>query len=275
MKIGFITSQPDHPLLVDTAELLVPEHEVVWLDPTAGPGPGELADVYVLKDRSEIALDVAGRVEKCGVPVVNSVAATRRCQDRISMAELARGGELPFVETWSVGRLDGLGREKLQLVGLDFPVVVKSRRSRRDDVVARVDDTAQLRLLATRWADEVAVVQPFTANSGWDYKIWVVCGHVFAGLRRSELAGGGDATLALTVEDLPYGWVELVHRVGSAFSLDVYGVDVVDVGGGVPLIVDVNAFPGIRGQLGAADVLAGFVVRVGVGDAAVVSGSSL
>jgi len=57
--------------------------------------------------------------------------------------------------------------------------------------------------------------------------------------------------------------------------LDVYGVDVVDAGGGVPLIVDVNAFPGIRGQLGAAEALAQFVVRVGAGGVAAVSGSSL
>lgn len=40
------------------------------------------------------------------------------------------------------------------------------------------------------------------------------------------------------------------------FSLDVYGVDIIDSGHGAPLIVDINAFPGIRGQSGAPEALA-------------------
>jgi ribosomal protein S6--L-glutamate ligase len=281
MKVGVITSVSDHPLLVGMAAELMPDHEVRWVDPAGGrvgAWRGGLADVYVLKDRSDAALALAGDMEERGVPVVNSAVATARCQDRVVMAELACGAGLPFAGTWPVGPLGWLVREGLGAVGLEFPVVVKSRRSRRDDVVARVDDMGQLRLLGAAWGDESVVVQPYTANSGWDYKIWVICGRVFAGLRRSELMEGQaetSVTLPLGVDDLPDGWTELVRKVGSAFSLDVYGVDVVDAGGGVPLIVDVNAFPGIRDQSGAAEELAAFVMRVGVGGVAAVSGSSL
>jgi ribosomal protein S6--L-glutamate ligase len=49
--------------------------------------------------------------------------------------------------------------------------------------------------------------------------------------------------------------------VGEVFGLDVYGVDLLDAGGGAPLIVDINAFPGIRGQAGAPEALAALALR--------------
>lgn len=49
------------------------------------------------------------------------------------------------------------------------------------------------------------------------------------------------------------------------FALDVYGVDVIDTGGGTPLIVDINAFPGIRGQAGAPEALAALALRRAAG----------
>lgn len=52
-----------------------------------------------------------------------------------------------------------------------------------------------------------------------------------------------------------------MRATGAAFALDVYGVDVIDAGDGTPLIVDVNAFPGIRGQGGAPEALAALALR--------------
>lgn len=51
-------------------------------------------------------------------------------------------------------------------------------------------------------------------------------------------------------------------RAGEVFGLDVYGVDLLD-GPGEPVVVDVNAFPGIRGQAGAPEALAALALRVG------------
>ena len=86
------------------------------------------------------------------------------------------------------------------------PLVIKSRHSRRHDLVARADSAARLRELAAAWPEEPVVVQEFTANSGWDHKLWVVDGRLFAALRRSELAPDGRGpTLPLPVGDLPAG----------------------------------------------------------------------
>ncbi|MBP8532677.1 RimK family alpha-L-glutamate ligase [Streptomyces sp. MK37H] len=265
MRIGLITADPGHQLLADATALLTPRHEVVALDPRRHDGAGardpvltgELADVYLLKARTPPALALARSLERRGAPVVNSATATARCQDRTAMAERALRAGLPFAPTRTVTSLAGLAAEPPRR-----PVVVKSRHSRRHDLVARVDDAAHLRALTADWADEPVVVQDFAPNDGWDHKLWVVAGRVFAALRRSELAAGGRGpNLPLALDALPPGWLDPVLRVGSVFSLDVYGVDLIDAGSGAPLIVDINAFPGIRGQAGAPEALAALALR--------------
>ncbi|RYJ29001.1 alpha-L-glutamate ligase, RimK family [Streptomyces sp. L-9-10] len=265
MRICLITSRPDHPLLAATTALLTPHHRVETVDPeTEGDGapaaPGPLADVYLLKAHTPRSLALAGSFEERGAPVLNSVAATTLCQDRTAMAGLARRAGLPFAATRTVASLAELADER----DLPYPLVVKSRHSRRHDLVTRVDNAARLRGLRSGWAREPVVVQEFTENSGWDHKLWAIDGRVFAALRRSELAEGGQGpTLPLALGDLPSGWQDLVRTVGSVFALDVYGVDVIDAGDGTPLIVDINAFPGIRGQSGAPEALAALALRAG------------
>ncbi|MFH8567430.1 RimK family alpha-L-glutamate ligase [Streptomyces sp. NPDC017993] len=271
MRICLITAAPDHPLLAATTALLTPRHHVVSLDPEADgapsagpPGGAEPADVYLLKSRTTRALALAAALERRGAPVLNSAAATALCQDRVAMAELARRAGLPFAATTAVATLTDLAEAGAPA----GPLVIKSRHSRRHDLVARVDSAAELRKLADAWPQEPVVVQEFTANSGWDHKLWAIDGRLFAGLRRSELAPDGRGpTLPLPVGDLPAEWTAAVLRVGETFGLDVYGVDLLDSGGGTPLIVDINAFPGIRGQAGAPEALAELTLRAAAGTA--------
>jgi ribosomal protein S6--L-glutamate ligase len=272
MRIGLVTSRPDHPLLADTTALLTPAHDVVVLDPERAGEPGlggPLADVYLLKARTPRALDLAEELEMRGAPVLNSASATRRCQDRTAMADLASSAGLPFAATTTFSALRQLAAEE----DLGYPLVVKSRHSRRGDLVARVDDADRLAVLGGRWAAEPVVVQPFTENSGWDLKLWVIDGQVFSAPRRSELArdaerGGGEPGAP---PDALGGLTEkvrgAVRAVAEVFGLQVYGVDIIDAGG-VPQIVDINAFPGARGQAGAPKALAELALRTAAGGAA-------
>ncbi|MEC4572957.1 ATP-grasp domain-containing protein [Streptomyces virginiae] len=259
MKIGLITPEPEHPLLADTTALLTPEHEVEALDPVSlGDVPLPLADVYLLKSRTPHALGLARHLERRGAPVVNTAAATALCQDRTEMAGLALRAGLPFAATRTVGALGVWARQARP----SAPLVVKSRLSRRGDLVALADGAARLRELAGAWPQEPVVVQEYAPNNGWDHKLWAIGDQVFSALRRSELSPGGRGpTHPLAADELPAGWADLVRRVGTVFALDVYGVDIIDTGGGTPLIVDVNAFPGIRGQAGAPEALAALALH--------------
>ncbi|MFF2847206.1 RimK family alpha-L-glutamate ligase [Streptomyces sp. NPDC058001] len=260
MRIRFITHGPDHPLIAATAALLTPRHQVDVVDPALSSQPSGRVDVCLLKARTPSALDLAQSYEAQGAVVLNSAAATALCQDRTEMDRLARSAGLPFAATRTVADLARLTAEG----DLPYPLVVKSRHSRRDDLVARVDDIAALRELSRTWPHEPVVVQEFARNGGWDHKLWVIGDDVFAGLRRSELAVADTGpTLPLTEADLPDGWAELARAVGSVFALDVYGVDVVETVGGAPLIVDINAFPGMRGQTGPPRALAALALRAG------------
>ncbi|MFE5326351.1 RimK family alpha-L-glutamate ligase [Embleya sp. NPDC056575] len=258
MRICLVTDRPDHPLLADTRVLLTPRHEVVAVDPDTVTADHPItADVYLLKARTARALAFAERAERHGARVLNSAAATRACQDRVRMAELAWAAELPFPDTTAFA-----SPAELLDAGPAFPLMVKSRHSRRDDLVARVDDEPALRALAREWPDEPIVAQVFVDNGGWDHKLWVVDGHVFAGLRRTALDGPAE-TKPIAPPDLPTGWAALARRVGGAFGLDVYGVDILEVDG-VPSIIDVNAFPGMRDMRGAPEALAELATRSGM-----------
>ncbi|MCK7626863.1 alpha-L-glutamate ligase [Streptomyces sp. RS10V-4] len=288
-RIGIISADPGHPLLAATAGVLRGRgHRVFFLGPEDGteaadrtgpdggaggphaplsrdapgsprPSGAPLADVYLLKARTPRALALAARLEAAGAPVVNPAAATARCQDRVAMAETARAAGLPFAATV---RQAVLGEPWAPAPDTRFPFVLKSRHSRRGDLVARVDTPGRLAGLAAAHPGEPVIVQEFTANDGWDHKLWVVGGQLFAARRRSELSPGGRGpNLPLPAAGLPAGWAATALRTGAAFGLDVYGVDLLDAGDGTPLIVDVNAFPGIRGQAGAPEALAALALR--------------
>lgn len=263
MRVGLITPDPGHPLLAAATALLTAPaagHRVEVLDPATAQAPADPADVYLLKARTPRALALARDIEAGGIPVVNSPAATGRCQDRTVMARDALEAGLPFASTRTYASGGDLARGLAQSPPAG-PVVVKSRHSTKGDIVMRLDGAAPIREFGASAPAGPYVVQDFAANPGWDHKLWAVGSHVFAALRRSELSpaapGGGPVRLA----DLPSGWAALVRRVGEVFCLDVYGVDVIDAGAGRPLIVDVNAFPGIRDQPGAPQALAALALR--------------
>ncbi|MEU3711848.1 ATP-grasp domain-containing protein [Streptomyces catenulae] len=261
MRVCLLTDKPGHPLLAAASALWAERGTVVAYDPDAAPGSEvPLADVYLLKAHTPRALALAARLEERGAVVINSAAATARCQDRTEMAERARAAGLPFAATRTLDRLGPLAAAGEP----PAPLVVKSRRSRRGDLVARADTAADLRRLAAAWPDEPVVVQEFTPNPGWDHKLWAIGGQLFAAVRRSELSPDGrSAPTTVPLHQLPPRWPELVHRIGDLFALDIYGVDLLDTGDGSPVIVDINAFPGVRGQQGAPEALVGLVGRRG------------
>ncbi|MFF1911554.1 RimK family alpha-L-glutamate ligase [Streptomyces sp. NPDC058239] len=268
MRVCLLTDKPAHPLLAAASSVLIEtEHRVTFLNPDTGAGspselviPDDLADVYLLKAHTPRALELARFLEAHGARVVNSAAATELCQDRSRIATVADGAGLPMPRTRTLDTLSESlhGAERPES---GYPLMVKSRHSRRADLVARVDGPAELRGLAAKWSDEPVVLQEFVANSGWDHKLWVIAGEVFAGVRPAPVGAPPDgAQSAPLVRDLPRAWTQLALDMGEVFGLDVYGVDLLDREG-APVVVDINAFPGIRGPKGAPAALAALALR--------------
>lgn len=256
LRVGIVTPDPGHPLLAAAAALLAGGGaSVEVLDPAAPRPPGEPADVYLLKSRTPQALELARALEAEGARVINTAAATARCQDRTTMAADALRAGLPFAATRSYASPAELAAAE----GGSGPVVVKSRHSRKADTVVRLEGPAAVRDFAATAPAEPYVVQDFVPNSGWDHKLYAIGPHVFTTRRRSELAAPTADTGPLPAA-LPPAWRDLVRRTGAAFGLDVYGVDVVATPAG-PVVVDVNAFPGLRGRPGAPEALAALVLR--------------
>jgi glutathione synthase/RimK-type ligase-like ATP-grasp enzyme/aminoglycoside phosphotransferase (APT) family kinase protein len=273
VRVCLLTDAPEHPLLAALSNLLGGRRGIA----VVGVGPVDrvpAADLYLLKAHSSQVVALARVVESRGGTVVNSADATELCQDRVRMAERARSAGLPFPETHHLARLSDLGAWLAGSAAPDLPLVVKSRASRRRDLVTRLCRAVALRSLEADWGDEPVVVQDYVAGGGWDHKLWVIGSRVFAGLRRSTLDGGAASpTRLLDPRRLPPDWLDLTRTVGDAFDLRIYGVDILDTARG-PLIVDVNAFPGFRSVPGAADVLAAFVRRSGRATTARHSGRS-
>ncbi len=263
MRITLISDRPEHPVLAAMLEELDARHRVAVLSAeeadaavVAAQEARALADVYLLKSHTPAALDLAGRLEVCGALVVNGSAPTRACQDRVLMARRLTAAGLPCPRTWSVPTL---GRARRLLAALHFPLVVKSRFSRRGDLVTQVRSAEEMEALMPEWGGEPVILQQYEDNDGWDVKIWVVGGHAFAARRRTPLlAGASRESIPIAGGDLSPAWVAATLRAGREFDLSLYGVDLLVTARG-PAIVDVNAFPGYRGVPGAAAALAAFI----------------
>jgi ribosomal protein S6--L-glutamate ligase len=264
MDICLLTDRPDHPVLAAAMEQLRSHHRVRVVDPETLSAVGlerELrapADLYLLKSHTPAAIAVARRLEERGAAVVNSALATSRCVDRVMMARLLEGAGLPTPRTLNAGRLGSLAAR----TDIVFPIIVKSRHSRRGDLVVRVDDAAELAALLPEWADEPVVVQEFLPGDGWDIKLWVTGDHRYGARRRTPLEADASRE-TLPIAELPAEWTHILTRIGSVFELSLFGVDLLLTERG-PMVIDVNAFPGFRGVFGAAEALVSLVERAAV-----------
>ncbi|NUP30736.1 MAG: hypothetical protein HOU01_03350 [Streptomycetaceae bacterium] len=208
----------------------------------------------------------------------------------MAMARVARGAGLPFPVTRVFAGRRGVVEWAETRGGDSRKFVLKSRHSRRSNPVPVVGTPRELAAAVMAWADEPLVVQDFADGDGWDHKFWVIGDRVFAGLRLPPEGVAGASgppdpsaapgpsgptsttnpadppftakrTVELPPDAVPSEWSALVRRVGDAFGLSVYGVDLLAASSG-PVVVDVNAFPGFQGVTGAPEALAELAAEV-------------
>lgn len=267
MRICLLSESARHPVLDDALDRLAERHRVTVCNPDALPAsPRDIdADVYLLKSRSGAAMRIARAAEQDGALVLNGTAATARCRDRLATATGFADRAVPAPRTWAFGSLAGLAEADHLHQALPWPVVVKSRYSRRGDLVRLVRARDDLVGLVPDWHAEPVVVQEFAVNDAWDVKVWVIGGAVRAARRPSALHGRDTSRdVRVPAADLPAEWVRAALSAGSAIGLELFGVDLV-ISDGRPLVVDVNAFPGFRSAESAAAAVATYVERLAAG----------
>jgi ribosomal protein S6--L-glutamate ligase len=248
-RVCLIADAPGHPVLSAMVDHLREHHAVEVVDMSSAdstgpaPRPLEAASVYLLKSRHPAALELAKELEGTGATVVNTYRATSSCLDRVTAAERLEQAQLPAPRQRFWPSFAQATPGAIAAAGLDFPFVVKSRRSHKGDLVAAVRTVSELEELQERWGSEPVVLQEFLANDGWDVKAWGIGDRIHVGRRRSPLTSESGSS------QIPEGTLSaceaIVARARDAFGLQAYGVDLLITSEG-PVVVDVNAFPGFR-----------------------------
>jgi len=272
MNICLIMDNPatsHHPVIGIALQKLREKHNVRLLDVRTLTGKEALAqeqthlqaNLYLLKSHMPQALDVAHYLEQCGALVLNSWASSVACQDRVLMSERMSKASLPYPHTQYFLSLENLLAQSSILSTLAFPLMIKSRYSRRGDLVSRSNSLEELQSLALQWDKEPVIIQDFATGDGWDIKLWVIGQQIFAARRRTPLMSDvSKEDIPLAPEELSEDWIRLTLAIGRLFDLHLYGVDLLISERG-PIIVDVNSFPGFRGVPGADDALVNLIER--------------
>lgn len=212
-------------------------------------------DLVVLKSGSAAALHVAAAAQAWGVPSVNTAVATRMAQDKLVVALTLQEAGLPVARSWPIWFDPAATEEPTALDGR--PLVVKTVRGSQGSGVWPVD-AGGLGELRTRLPAGPYLVMERVENHGDDLKVYVA-GEWLTAIERTFPARSLAAKLGRPAA-LPSEVADATRDAGALLGLSCFGVDFVRGPDGW-VIVDVNAFPGYKGALGAVDALVAEIVR--------------
>lgn len=209
---------------------------------------------------------VVRQFEMMGVYCVNESVAISRARDKLRSLQLLsrRGVGIPVTSfANSPDDVKGLIRE----VG-GAPLVIKLLEGTQGIgvVLAETRKAAESVIQAFMGLNTAILVQEYIKEAGGsDIRAFVVGGRVIAAMKRqapegefrSNLHRGGKATLVrLTREER-----ETALRAAKVMGLNVCGVDILRSERG-PLVMEVNASPGLRGiEEATGKDIAGLVIR--------------
>jgi glutathione synthase/RimK-type ligase-like ATP-grasp enzyme len=235
------------------AALVRAGHPATLLDPEA---PGQLSeiDLLIARGRSPALLDLLARAEAAGIPTLNRRAAIAAVLDKSRVALALAEAGVPSPRTW-VGSIEEL---RAQARPGAFPLVVKpvcGDNARGVQVVWNRDALARL-----PWSEPLILAQPFIPGDGFDLKLYVAGGEVWAARKPSPI--GDEATRGTPAQPVPVTATlrALALTCGMRFGLELFGVDCIETPVG-PVVIEVNDFPNYSGIDCADDALARLAVE--------------
>ena len=195
-------------------------------------------DLYVLKNRKDLGMSVAADLHRAGAALLNPYPVAVLLRDRIVTFRVLRAAGVPVPETFVASHASQL------FPALDRgPLIIRPHRRARLRGSAVVSNAAELAALGPM--EEPVFAQRYHAPDGPTYRKVYSLGSERFGVvrvrpgRTPEEKRGHPFTLTPELEDI-------ARRCGSAFGIDLFGLDIVE-SEGRPYVIDISSFPGFKG----------------------------
>jgi len=210
-------------------------------------------DLYVLKDKSELAMRVAAALHTAGAALLNPYPASATLRDRIVKLRVLQAAGVPAPKTFVASHVDQL-RAALEHGPLVIKPHRKLARSAPGEGIHVVRDRAELAALPP--ISEPVFAQRYHASDGPDRKIYSIGSEIF-GVLRAWPARTHREKLGQAFTPDPE-LVDITRRCGAALGIDLFGVTVVQ-SGGKSYVVDMTSIPGFKGVPDAPRRLAEYI----------------
>lgn len=246
--LGYARDKADVPMLAEMIANLKADGFNVAADVAESVivSPEELrieADLYILKSKTELWLNLAAVLDAKGAHILNAYPACVNTINKIRTASCLSAAQLPIPRSWVTGDL-----ERILEVTDVMPLLLKPNIGHGGAGIRLVRDRAEL---AATQIDDGMFVQELITQVEDELKLYVIGDRVF-GVRKH--AGSGERE-PVAVEPMIE---DVALRCGRALGLEIYGVDVIISSNG-PIVIDVNYFPSFRGVPNIARPLTDYI----------------
>ncbi len=197
------------------------------------------ADLYILKSKTPLWLNIAAVLEAQGAHIINPCYASINTLNKIRAAVLLSAANIPIPRSWVTRDLAGI--PDVSDLG---PLLIKPNIGHGGGGIRIVRHPGEL---ATTQVEDGFLVQEMITMVEDELKLYVI-GDRVSGIRKHSDSGIREA---VAVEPMLH---DLAISCGRSLGLQIYGVDVLICQKG-PIVVDVNYFPSFRGVSSAADQL--------------------
>ena len=246
--LGYARDKADAPMLADVIANLRAEGFDVAADvaESVALSPEDLrvsADLYILKSKTVLWLNLAAVLDAQGACVLNSYRASVDTINKIRAASRLSAAQIPIPRSWVTGDL-----ARIPEVTEIMPLLLKPNIGHGGEGIRIIRDKAEL---AATQIDDGMLVQELIERVEDELKLYVIGERVFGIRKHADRGLREPVAIEPVLEDLAL-------RCGRAMGLEICGVDVLVTSNG-PVVIDVNYFPSFRGVPDVARPLADFI----------------
>lgn len=206
-------------------------------------------DLYVLKGGAVPVMSYAAILHEAGARILNPYPSVARMRDKVLLTKALAEAGVPQPRTYIAWE-----PSQLEAALAEGPLVVKPQRGSKGRGVTIVRTPEDLAAVPND--GDLLFAQEFCEPDGRDHKIYGLGGEYF-GVMRVFPARTYEEKLGEPFE-LTDEMREIADRVGRAFGVDLFGLDII-TSNGRAVVVDVNTFPGYKGVPDAGTRIADYI----------------